>query len=70
MPIINKNIQVVFGTGDISALIGGLNDRSSGVVQFTEIELRPIGEKFQTDIKKMGINDALVTFNFNSMKSA
>lgn len=70
MPIINKNIQVVFGTGDISALIGGLNGRSSGVVQFTEIELRPIGEKFQTDIKKMGINDALVTFNFNSMKSA
>lgn len=69
MPIINKNIQVVFGTGDISALIGCLNDRSSGVVQFTEIEPRPIGEKFKTDLKGMGINDAPVTFIFNKIES-
>ncbi|MGE7976963.1 hypothetical protein [Psychrobacillus sp. NPDC093200] len=41
----------------------------SGVVQFTEIEPRPIGENFKTDIKGIGINDAPVTFIFNKIES-
>lgn len=69
MPIINKNIQVVFGTGDISALVGCQSDRSSGVVQFAEIEPRPIGEEFSADRDKMAIDDAPVTFVFNKIES-
>lgn len=69
MPIINKNVQVIFGTGDISAQVGCLSDRSSGVVQFTEIEPKPIGEEFTTEIKKMEIDEAPVTFIFNKIES-
>lgn len=69
MPIVNKNVQVVFGTGDISALVGCHSDRSSGVIQFTEIEPRPIGEEFTTNIKKMKIDEAPVTLIFNKIES-
>lgn len=69
MPIINKNVQVVFGTGDISAMVGCRSDRSSGIVQFTEMEPRPIGEKFISDQNEMKIDDAPVTFVFNKVES-
>lgn len=69
MPIINKNVQVIFGTGDISAEIGCKRDRSSGVVQFTEIEPRQIGEKFTTSKNKMEIGEAPVTLIFNEIES-
>lgn len=69
MAIINKNVKVVFGTGDISVWIGCLEDRSSGVAQFIEIEPRRIGEKFSTDKKEMGIDEAPVTFIFNKIES-
>lgn len=69
MPIINKNVQVVFGTGDISAQVGCQSDRSSGVIQFVEIEPRQIGEKFTTDKNKMKIDEAPVTLIFNKVES-
>lgn len=69
MPIINKNVQVIFGTGDISAEVGCKSDRSSGVVQFTEIEPRKIGEKFTSDKKGINIDDAPVTLIFNKIES-
>lgn len=69
MPIINKNAQVIFGTGDIAAEIGCLSDRSFGVVQFIEIEPRRIGERFTTDKKKMEIGGAPVTLVFNKIES-
>ncbi|WP_332647034.1 hypothetical protein [Lysinibacillus sp. 54212] len=69
VPIINKSVQVVFGTGDISAQVGCLSDRSSGAIQFTEIEPRPIGEEFFGDKNKMEIDDAPVTFIFNKVES-
>ncbi len=69
MPITNKNVQVIFGTGDIGAHVGCLSDRSSGVVQFTEIEPRPIGEKFTSDKKKLEIDRAPVTLIFNKIES-
>jgi len=47
----NKNVQVIFGTGDISAEIGYKSDMGSGAVQFIEIEPRRIVEKFTTDKK-------------------
>lgn len=69
MPIVNKNVQVIFGTGDISAQIGCRSDKSSGVVQFNEIEPRQIGEKFTTDKKNMEIDGAPVTLIFNKIES-
>lgn len=69
MPIINKNVQVIFGTGDISAQVGCQSDRSSGAVQFIEIEPRPIGEVFMTDKKMMEIGEAPVTLVFNKIES-
>lgn len=69
MPIINKNVQVIFGTGDISAMVGCQSDRSSGIVQFIEMEPRPIGEKFLPDKNEMKIDDAPVTFVFNKVES-
>lgn len=69
MPIINKSVQVIFGTGDISAQIGCCSDRSSGVVRFTEIEPRQIGEKFTIDKKTTTIDEAPVTLIFNKVES-
>lgn len=69
MAIINKNVQVIFGTGDVSVRIGCLKDRSSGVVQFVEIEPRSIGEEFTTDKKTMEIGESPVTFIFNKIES-
>lgn len=69
MPIINKNVQVIFGTGDISAQIGCQSDRGSGVVQFTEIEPRRIGEEFTTSKNTMEIDEAPVTLIFNKIES-
>ncbi|MFF5993484.1 hypothetical protein AAGS61_01865 [Lysinibacillus sp. KU-BSD001] len=70
MPIINNNeVQVIFGTGDISVGIGCKSDKSSSIVQFTEIEPRPIGEEFAFDKNKMEIDDAPVTFIFNKIES-
>lgn len=69
MPIINKNVQVVFGTGDIAVWIGCLKDRSSGVVRFVEIEPRPIGKQFVSDKKGVEIDEAPVTFIFNKIES-
>lgn len=69
MPIINRSVQVVFGTGDISALVGCQSDRSSGVIQFTEIEPRPIGEESKIDKMKMDIDEAPVSLVFNKIES-
>ena len=75
MPIINKNVQVIFGTGDIAAGVGCKSDKSSGVVQFIEIVPRRIGEKFTTDKKEkememeMEIEEAPVTLIFNKIES-
>lgn len=64
MPIINKNVQVIFGTGDISAQIGYNDDKSSGVVQFNEIKPRKIGEEFTTAGKSLSLGEAPVTLIF------
>lgn len=62
-------LKLIFGTGDISALVGCRSDRSSGIVQFAEIEPRPIGEELAADKDKMEIEDAPVTFIFNKIES-
>lgn len=69
MPIVNKNVQVIFGTGDISAEVGCKSDRSSGIVQFAEIEPRPIGERFTSNKNGLKIDEAPVTFIFNKVES-
>lgn len=69
MPIKNGNIQLTFGVGDIAARIGCNSDKTSGVVQFIEIEPRPIGEELISEEKTMDINEAPVTFIFNKIES-
>ncbi|KOP78675.1 hypothetical protein AMS59_12740 [Lysinibacillus sp. FJAT-14745] len=69
MPIINKNIQVVFGTGDILARIGCKSDRASGVIQFIENEPMPIGQFVEPNDDIMEIDEAPVTFIFNKIES-
>lgn len=69
MPIINKNVQVIFGTGDIAARIGCKNDKTSGVVQFVEIEPTTIGEELMFEGKTMDIDEAPVTLIFNKIES-
>lgn len=69
MPIINQNVQVVFGTGDIAAQIGCNSDRSSGIVQFEEIEARKIGEVFTSDKNSMKVGESPVTLIFNKIES-
>lgn len=69
MPIINRNVQVVFGTGDISVRIGAKDDGSSGAVEFVEIEPREIGKEHIIDKKNMKIGEAPVTLIFNKTES-
>lgn len=69
MPILNKNIQVVFGTGDILARIGCKSDRASGVIQFIENEPVPIGQIVELSNDMMGLDEAPVTFIFNKIES-
>ncbi|MGE7951959.1 hypothetical protein [Lysinibacillus xylanilyticus] len=69
MPVINKNIQVVFGTGDILARIGCKSDSASGVIQFIENEPMPIGQSVEPSDDMMEIDDAPVTFIFNKIES-
>lgn len=69
MPIINKNVQVIFGTGDIATRIGCKSDKTSGVVQFVEMEPKPIGEEFISEEKTMDIDEAPVTLIFNKIES-
>lgn len=69
MPIINKNVQVVFGTGDIGVRIGSLKDRSSGIIQFEEIKPRPIGEKFTPERGEFTMDEAPVALIFNKVES-
>jgi len=69
MPIINKNIQVIFGTGDIGARIGCFSDGSPGIAQFVEIEHKQIGEKINEGENTMDINEAPVTLIFNKVES-
>lgn len=52
MPIKNENIQIIFGTGDIGVQIAWSNVKKSGVVEFIEIEPRPIGKEFTTNKKR------------------
>lgn len=69
MPIKNENVQIIFGTGDIAVQIACSKDKTSGVVQFIEIEPKPIGEEFLTENKFMSVGEAPVTFVFNEIKS-
>lgn len=69
MAIINKNVQIIFGTGDIAARIGCMSEKTSGVVQFIEIEPKPIGEELISEEKTMDIAEAPVTFIFNKIES-
>lgn len=70
MPVKNKNVQIEFGSGDISVRIGCMSDGSFGAVQFVEIDPLPIGEHVKADEKsKIGIDDAPVTFIFNKIES-
>lgn len=69
MPVMNKNVQVVFGTGDISVRIGANDDRSSGAVGFVETEPRVIGKEYTTEEKNMKINEAPVALIFNKIES-
>jgi formylmethanofuran:tetrahydromethanopterin formyltransferase len=69
MPIINKNVQVVFGTGDVSVHMGVKSDGRSGAIQFFETEPRQIGKEYMTDKKNMDIGVAPVTLIFNKIES-
>lgn len=69
MPIINKNVQVIFGTGDISARIGAQNDGSSWAVEFIETEPRQIGKEHMIDKKTMEVGKAPVNLIFNKIES-
>lgn len=69
MPIMNRNVQVIFGTGDVSVRIGCHSDKSSGVVQFNEIEPRGIGEELTHVNETMGIDEAPVSLIFNKIES-
>lgn len=69
MPVLNKNIQVVFGTGDILARIGCKSDRASGVVQFIENVPLPIGKIVEPNNDMMDLDEAPVTFIFNKIES-
>lgn len=69
MPIINKNIQVIFGTGDIGARISCFSDGTPGIAQFIEIEPKQIGEKINKGKNTMDINEAPVTLIFNKVES-
>lgn len=69
MPIINQNVQVVFGTGDISARIAYSKDFSSGVMEFIQAEPRPIGKEYPIGERKMNIGSAPVTLVFDKIES-
>src|SRR5690625_3436365 len=69
MPIINKNTQIVFGTGDISVRIGVKNDGSSGAAEFIETEPRQIGKEYTVDKKNSIVGDAPVTLIFDKIES-
>ncbi|MEK5187064.1 MULTISPECIES: hypothetical protein [Solibacillus] len=69
MPIKNENIQIIFGTGDIGVQIAWSNVKKSGVVEFIEIEPRPIGKEFTTKQKTMNVGEAPVTLVFNEIES-
>lgn len=69
MPIINQNVQVTFGTGDISARIAYSKDLSSGVMEFIQTEPRTIGSESPIGKKKMSVGSAPVTLVFNKVES-
>lgn len=69
MPIINKNIQVIFGTGDIGVRVSCFRDGTPGIAQFIEIEPKQIGEEINEKKKTTGSNEALVTLIFNKVES-
>ncbi|MEG0259188.1 MAG: hypothetical protein RR651_04885 [Lysinibacillus sp.] len=49
--------------------MGCHSDRKPGIVQFTEIEPRPIGQRWISDEETTDIEDAPVTFIFNKIES-
>lgn len=69
MPIVNNNIKVVFGTGDVLVRIGCQEDGRSAVAQFIENVERPIGEIVETGETTMSTKDAPVSFIFNKIES-
>lgn len=69
MPIKNKNIQVIFGTGDIGVRVSCFRDGTPGIAQFVEIEPKQIGEKIDKGKKTLDINEAPVTLIFNKVES-
>ncbi|MER2172040.1 MAG: hypothetical protein ABS938_15575 [Psychrobacillus psychrodurans] len=69
MPVKNKNIQVIFGTGDIGVGISCFRNGTPGIAQFTEIEPKKIGEEINEEKKTEGSNEALVTLIFNKVES-
>lgn len=71
MPIItNNNTQLVFGVGDISIQIGYKKFKSPGIVQFIEVDPKPIGTPLKLGTnEKVKMDEAPVTLIFNQIES-
>ncbi|MEA0563491.1 hypothetical protein [Lysinibacillus irui] len=71
MPIItNNNTQLLFGVGDISIQIGYKKLKSPGIVQFVEVDPKPIGTPIKLGTnEKVKMDEAPVTLIFNQIES-
>lgn len=71
MPIINdNNLQVVFGTGDISVQTGCKGLKNLGVMQFVESAPLPIGQHLEISTnEEMKIDNAPIALVFNEIES-
>lgn len=71
MPILNENnLQVVFGSGDITIKTGCKGDMYPSVVQFVEMEPSLIGQCIDIGTnEKMNIDEAPISLVFNKIES-